>query len=37
MARIELFDSVPENYTYDSEEEMQDLKRIENMLQAWAL
>lgn len=37
MARIELFDSVPENYTYDSEEEMQDLKRIENMLQACAL
>ena len=31
MSRIELFDSVPENYTYDSAEEARDLERIKNM------
>ena len=33
MSRIELFESVPENYTYDSAEEARDLERIGNMLQ----
>lgn len=32
MSRIELFESVPENYTYDSAEEARDLERIKNML-----
>lgn len=35
MERIELFDSVPENYTYDRAEEIRDLERIERMLQAY--
>ena len=35
MARIELFESVPQNYTYDSEEEALDLERIGKMLRAY--
>lgn len=35
MGRIELFDSVPENYTYDRAEEMRDLETVERMLQAY--
>ena len=35
MSRVELFESVPENYTYDSAEEAQDLERIGRMLQAF--
>lgn len=35
MDRIELFDSVPENYTYSNEEEEADLKMIEKMLAAY--
>ena len=31
MSRIELFDSVPENYTYDSAEEARDFEWIKNM------
>ncbi|HBA49895.1 MAG TPA: AAA family ATPase [Lachnospiraceae bacterium] len=36
MSHIELFESVPENYTYNSAEEARDLERIESMLQAFA-
>lgn len=36
MERIELFDSVPENYTYDRAEEMRDLEMVERMLKAFA-
>ena len=36
MERIELFDTVPENYTYDREEELRDLARIEKSLNAYA-
>lgn len=36
MGRIELFDSVPDNYTYDREEEKKDLEMIEKMLRAYA-
>lgn len=35
MDRIELFDSVPENYTYNKEEEKNDLEKIEKMLKAY--
>lgn len=35
MSRIELFDSVPENYTYDRDEEEQDLKTVQKMIQAF--
>lgn len=35
MERIELFDSVPENYTYDRAEEMRDLEMVEKMLRAY--
>ena len=28
MERIELFDEVPENFTYDREEEIRDLDRV---------
>ncbi|MCM1065654.1 MAG: NUDIX domain-containing protein [Eubacterium sp.] len=34
MGRIEFFDSVPENYTYDPEEEKQDLERVQKVIQA---
>ena len=35
MSRVELFESVPENYTYDTAEEARDLERIEDMLRAY--
>lgn len=35
MERIELFDTVPENYTYDRDEEKRDLEIIERMLRAY--
>lgn len=35
MERIELFDTVPENYTYDREEELRDIARIEKSLDAY--
>lgn len=35
MDRIELFDTVPENYTYSVEEEERDLQFIEKMLKAY--
>lgn len=35
MERIELFDSVPENYTYDRAEEARDLEVVEKMLRAY--
>ncbi len=35
MSHIELFDSVPENYTYDREEEERDLKTVQKMIQAF--
>ena len=34
-SRVELFESVPENYTYDAEEETLDLERIGKMLRAY--
>lgn len=37
MGRIELFESVPENYTYDREEEKRDIETIEKMLKAYGL
>lgn len=35
MSRVELFESVPENYTYDPREEALDLERIGKILQAY--
>lgn len=35
MDRIELFDTVPENYTYSVEEEERDLQFIEKMFKAY--
>ena len=35
MARVELFGTVPENYTYDPEEEALDLERIKKVLLAY--
>ena len=35
MERIELFDEVPENFTYDREDAKKDFKMAENMLKAW--
>lgn len=35
MDHIELFDSVPKNYTYDRTEEMRDLETIDKMLRAY--
>lgn len=37
MGRIELLESVPENYTYDREEEKRDIETIEKMLEAHGL
>ena len=36
MERIELFDTVPENYTFDREAELRDIRNIEKMLRAFA-
>ena len=35
MERIEMFDEVPENFTYDREDAKKDFKMAENMLKAW--
>lgn len=35
MERIELFDTAPENYTYDRNDELADIEKIEKMLQAY--
>jgi len=35
MERIEFFDTVPENYTYDRADEKKDLANIDKMLQAY--
>lgn len=35
MDRIELFDEVPDNYTYDREEAIRDLINIEKMWKAY--
>ena len=35
MDRIEFFDTVPENYTYNREDEIKDLANIDKMLQAY--
>lgn len=35
MSRIELFDSVPENYTYDPEELKKDLKMAQKLIRAF--
>ena len=35
MDRIELFDTVPENYTYDRADEIKDLAIVDKMLQAY--
>ena len=32
MDRIEFFDTVPENYTYNREDELKDIEKIEKML-----
>ena len=35
MGKIELFDGVPENFTYDRNEAIKDFEMVENMLKAW--
>lgn len=35
MDRIEFFDTVPENYTYNREDELKDIEKIEKMLRAY--
>lgn len=35
MDRIEFFDTVPENYTYNREDEIKDLAKVDKMLQAF--
>lgn len=35
MGKIELFDGVPENFTYDRNEAISDFEMVENMLKAW--
>ena len=35
MEKIELFDSVPENFTYDRKEALSDFEIATNMLKAW--
>lgn len=35
MERIELFDTIPENYTYNREEALRDLEMVDKMLDAW--
>ena len=36
MDRIELFDTIPENYTYDRADEIKDLANVDKLLQAYA-
>ena len=35
MGKIELFDTVPENYTYNRDEEIKNLARVDRMLKAY--
>lgn len=35
MGKIDLFDGVPENFTYDRNEAIKDFGMVENMLKAW--
>ena len=35
MGKIEFFDTVPENFTYDRNEALKDFEMVENMLKAW--
>lgn len=35
MDRIELFDTVPENYTYNREDELNDIAKVEKTLEAF--
>ena len=35
MDRIELFDTVPVNYTYNREDELNDIAKIEKTLEAF--
>lgn len=35
MGKIELFDGVPENFTYDRNEAISDFEMVENMVKAW--
>ena len=35
MGRIEFFDTVPENYTYNRADEIKDLANVDKMLQAY--
>lgn len=35
MAKIELFDTVPDNYTYDAEDEKRQISAVEKVLQAY--
>ena len=35
MDRIEFFDTVPDNYTYDRADEIKDLANVDKMLQAY--
>ena len=37
MEKIELFDTVPENFTYDKGEALKDYEMVENMLKAWEI
>ena len=37
MEKIELFDDVPENFTYDREDALKDFEMAKNMLKAWEL
>lgn len=36
MDHIELFDTVPENYTYNRENELADIEKVEKMLKAYS-
>lgn len=35
MERIEFFDTVPENYTYNRDDELKDIEKVEKMLKAY--
>ena len=35
MEKIELFDDVPENFTYDRDDAIKDYEMAKNMLNAW--
>lgn len=35
MGKIELFDTVPDNFTYNREEALQDYEKVEKILRAY--